>query len=216
MLLRSSDLASIGDLEPQQLQTFRNIYGGKNYFCRYKVCASANGFDSQETRDQHEAAHVWRYRCEVLNCFMGVRGFKKQRDLKLHYQKYHPVSKVPKLAFDIPSSTPDSLSRALEGLTIEYNPDVERSFSVELLHQFKAESVRSAVAISPNERYFAVGAKSVIHVCSLGSGEDVMRFEPGAPETNNGLEHNYVHDVCFTSDSNFLIAASRSKIMVCY
>ena len=145
---------------------------------------------------------------------MGDRGFKKQRDLKLHYQKYHPVSKVPKLAFDIPSSTPDILSRALEGLTIEYNPDVERSFSVELLHQFKAESVCSAVAIGPNERYFAVGRNNVIHVCSLGSGEGVMRFEMGAPETF--WEIDYVRDVCFTPDSNFLIAAFESgRIGVC-
>ena len=145
---------------------------------------------------------------------MGDRGFKKQRDLKLHYQKYHPPSKVPKLALDLPLSTPDSLSRTLEGLTIEYAPDVERSFSVELLHQFDAESPCSSVAISSNERYFAVGAKNVIHVCSLVSGEEVMRFEPGAPITNRGPE-NYVRGLCFTPNSNFLIASFGCEIMVC-
>ena len=210
VLLRSSDLTLVGDIEPQLLQTFRNIYGGQSYFCRYKICASATGFNSRETRDQHEAAHVWKYRCEVLNCFRGDRGFKEQRDLKLHCQMYHPPPEVPKLALDPPSSIPASLSRTLEGPTLVFPPDVKLSFSVELLHQFSADSECTSVAISPNEHYYAVGAKNVIHVCSLGSGEEVMRFEIGAPET-----YRWVRDVCFTPDSKLLIAAVGGEIMVC-
>jgi WD40 repeat protein len=172
-----------------------------------------NGFNSQETRDKHEAAHVWRYKCKELNCFMGDRGFKKQRDLNLHSLKYHPRPKAPELILDLPPLTPDPLSRTLEGLTIEYAPDVERSFSVELLHQFHTESVCFAAAISPDRRYFAVATKKMIQVCSLESGEEVMRFE-----VRNQMDHDeYLRDVLFTPDSNFLVGAGEAReVMVCY
>jgi WD40 repeat protein len=144
---------------------------------------------------------------------MGDRGFKKQRDLNLHSLKYHPRPKAPELILDLPPLTPDPLSRTLEGLTIEYAPDVERSFSVELLHQFHTESVCFAAAISPDRRYFAVATKKMIQVCSLESGEEVMRFE-----VRNQMDHDeYLRDVLFTPDSNFLVGAGEAReVMVCY
>lgn len=172
-----------------------------------------NGFSSQETRDKHEAAHVKRYKCTELNCFMGDQGFKKQRDLKLHSLKYHPRPKAPGLILDLPSLTPDPLSRSLEGLTIEYAPDVERSFSVELLHRFRMASVCTSAVISPDERYVAVAANKEITVFSLGSGAVVMVFQV---DEQRG-EDNYVRDALYTPDSNFLIGATESKeVMVCY
>lgn len=144
---------------------------------------------------------------------MGDRGFKKQRDLKLHSLKYHPRPKVPELILNTPSLTPDPLSRTLEGLSIKYAPDVERSFSVELLHKFQTEAVCCSAAISPNQRYFAVATNKMIQVCSLGSGEEVMRYKVG----NQMDGDDYVRDVLFTPDSNFLVGATETKmIMVCY
>lgn len=144
---------------------------------------------------------------------MGDRGFKKQRDLNLHSLKYHPRPKAPELILDLPPLTPDPLSRTLEGLTIEYAPDVERSFSVELLHHLPTKSVCLAAAISPDGRYFAVATKKMIQVCSLGSGEEVMRFDG----RNQMVDNDYVRDVLFTPDSNFLVGARMNQdVIVCY
>ena len=89
---------------------------------------------------------------------MSDQGFKKQRDLKLHCQKYHPPPKFPELVLDPPSLTQDSTSGIFEGLTIEYAPDLERAFTVDLLYQSRSEYMCTSVAISGDERYFAVGA----------------------------------------------------------
>lgn len=150
---------------------------------------------------------------------MGNQGFKKQRDLKLHSLKYHPRPKAPELILDLPSLTPDLpsltpdlLSRKLERLTIEYAPDVERSFSVELLHQFRMASICSYAAISPDERYFAVAANKVIQVFNFGSGEVVMSFDAAKQATDRAL----IRHALFTPDSNFLIGAINNNVMVCY
>ncbi len=217
VLLRSSDPALVDDLEPQQLQIFRTKYGGRSYFCRYSTCASSmNGFSSQDTRDQHEAIHVRKYKCDVLHCFMSDQGFKKQRDLKLHCQKYHLPPKVPELVLDPPSLTQDSLSGIFGEFTIEYAPDLERPFTVDLLYQFNAGTRYKSIAISGGERYFAVGDKE-IYICSLKSGKELMRFEVNVPGgTFEPDYHEYVHDLLFTTDSKFLIGAIRSgRIMVC-
>ena len=204
LLLRSSDPALVGDLEPQQLQKFRNIYGGRSYFCRYSTCASStNGFSSHDTRDHHEATHVRKYKCDVSNCFMSDQGFKKQRDLKLHCQKYHPLSKVPELILDPPSLTQDTSSGDFD---VEYAPDLERAFTVDLLYQFRIESWCSCVAISGDERYFAVGGDREIYICSLGSGKEVMRFEVNDPLP----VWDSVRGLLFTTDNELLIGATES------
>ena len=148
-----------------------------------------------------------------IKLLYGGSGFKKQRDLKLHSLKYHSRPKAPELILDLPSLTPDPLSRNLEGLTIEYAPDVERSFSVELLHQFHTAPVCCSAAISPDERYVAVAGKVGIVVFSLGLGEVVTVFE-----VDKQVDYdNYVRDALFSPDSNFLIGATESnEVMVCY
>ena len=217
LLLRSSDPALVGDLEPQQLQNFRNIYGGRSYFCRYSTCASStNGFSSQDTRDQHEATHVRKYKCDVLHCFMSDQGFKTQRDLKLHCQKYHSPPKVPELVLDPPSLTEDSPYGIFEGLTIEYAPDIERAFTVDLLYQVRSESVCSCVAISGDEHYFAVGGNEKIYICSLGSGKEVMRCKVNVPGPVQPDSDDRVHALLFTTDCKSLIGATENgRIMVC-
>ena len=192
LLLKSSDPALVGDLEPQQLQKFRNIYGGRSYFCRYSTCASStNGFSSQDTRDQHEATHVRKYKCDVSHCFMSDQGFKKQRDLKLHCQKYHPPPEVPELVLD-------------------------GSVTVDLVYEFKAKSECASIAISGDERYFAVGGNKKICICSLGSGKKVMRFEMEVPGFVPPDQDDYVRGLSFTTDSKFLIGATESgRILVC-
>ena len=40
LLLKSSDPALVGDLEPQQLEIFRNTYGGRSYSCRIALALS--------------------------------------------------------------------------------------------------------------------------------------------------------------------------------
>ena len=213
LLLRSSDPALVGDLEPKQLQNFRNIYGGRSYFCRYSTCASStNGFSSHGTRDQHEATHVRKYKCDVSNCFMSDQGFKKHRDLKLHCQKYHPPTKVPKLVLDPPSLTLDIPSG---GFHVEYAPDLERTFTVDLLYNFRIESACIGLAISGDERYLAVGGNSKIYICSLGSGKEIMRFEVNDPGPAKPVWDD-VRCLFFTTDSEFLIGATESgRIMVC-
>jgi hypothetical protein len=112
ILLRSSDPALVGCIESGLLQSFRDIYGGKSYFCRYHACASSvTGFDSSETRDRHEVGHVPKFKCEALGCFMADHGFKKQRDLKLHGQKYHPPPKAPNLTLAVSESQAEAKSR---------------------------------------------------------------------------------------------------------
>ncbi|KAK0514512.1 hypothetical protein JMJ35_003129 [Cladonia borealis] len=128
---------------------------------------------------------------------MSDQGFKKQRDLKLHCQKYHPPPKVPELVLD-------------EGLTIEYAHDLENSFTVDLLHQFTSEPACTSVAISGDERYFAVGADRKIYICSLGSGKEVMRFEVNTPGPVHPNDDEYFRDLAFTTNSKFLIGTSKS------
>ena len=217
VLLRSSDPALVEGLEPQQLQTFRNIYGGRSYLCRYSICASSrNGFSSQNKRDQHEATHVRKYKCDVLHCFMSDQGFKKQRDLKIHCQKYHPPPKVPVLVLDPPSLTQDSLSGIFDGLTVRYALDLECPFKVDLLYQFSPESTGSSIAISGDERYFAVGRGNKIYIYSLVSGKEVMEFELYVPRTTQPDYSDFVRDLSFTTDSKFLIGVTfNGRIMVC-
>ena len=217
LLLTSSDLTLVGDIEPQQLQTFRNIYSNRGYVCRFSSCASStNGFSSKDTRDRHEATHVRKYKCDVLHCFMSDQGFKKQRDLKLHCQMYHPPPNIPELVLDSPSLAYDSLSDILEGLTTEYAPDLERSFTVHLIYQFGSESVCAGVAISGDERYAAVGGNRKVYLYSLGSGKELMRFEVNAPGRVEPDAANYVRDLLFTADSKLLFGATESgRIMVC-
>ena len=192
LLLRSSDPALVGDLEPQQLQKFRNIYGGWSYFCRYSTCASStSGFSSQDTRDQHETTHVRKFKCDVSHCFMSDQGFKKQRDLKLHCQKYHPPPKVPELVLD-------------------------GSVTVDLVYEFNSKSECASIAISGDERYFAVGGNKKICICSLRSGKKVMRFEMEVPGFVPRDQDDYVRGLSFTTDSKFLIGATESgRILVC-
>ena len=217
LLLRSSDPALVGDIEPQQLQNFRNMYGGQSYFCRYSTCASStNGFSSQGTRDQHEAAHVRKYKCDVLNCFMGNQGFKNERELKLHCQKYHPKPKFPDLVIDLPSPTQDPSCDIVEGLTIKYAPDLERVFALDPLYQFRSEFELYSVAISPDERYFAMGGRMRVYIYNLESGTEVMWFELDGPGAFQD-EGDSVLDLLFTTDNEFLIGATEAgRVMVCY
>jgi hypothetical protein len=160
-----------------------------------------------------------KYKCEVLNCFMTDRGFKKSRDLKLHTQKYHPPPKIPSLTLSSsshepksesgPSSLLDNLSRDLGDLRIEYAPEVEKRFTVELLHQFKTTSVCCTTAISSDERYFAVGENKYLSICSMATGEFIKSFHMGA---DDDME-NYIRDLFFTLDSRGVVAASETKII---
>ena len=147
---------------------------------------------------------------------MSEQGFKKQRDLKLHCQKYHPTPKVPELVLDPPSLTQESPSNTFEELTIDYAPDLERSFTVDLLYQFRSESGCSSIAISGDERYFAVGGNRKICICSLGSGKEVMTFVMEVPEPLPQARDGHIRGLSFTTDSKFLIGATASgRIMVC-
>ena len=139
----------------------------------------------------------------------------KQRDLKLHCQMYHPPPKVPELILDSSSLAYDSLSDIREGVTIEYAPDLKRSFTVHLIYEFGSESGCSCVAISGDERYVAVGGDKV-YIYSLGSGKEVARFEMNVPESVEPDSEDHVYDLLFTADSKFLIGATESgRIMVC-
>jgi hypothetical protein len=156
-----------------------------------------------------------KYKCEVLDCFMADRGFKKPRDLKLHTQKYHPP-RIPSLPLNSPSHEPKSesgpssllenLSRDLGDLRIEYAPEVEKRFTIELLHQFTTTSVCCITAISSDERYFAVGANKQLSICSMATGEPIKSIHMDA---NYG--DCYIRDVFFTLDSRGVVAASENK-----
>lgn len=215
--MRSTEPELVNNVDSQQLQVFRDTYGSRSFHCRYTACVSSvTGFTSEELRNQHEATHVWKYKCKVLNCFMGKRGFRKQHELKLHCQKYHPVTRVPELVLP-PSLTPTSLSSTLEGLTIAYAPDVEQSFSVELLYQFKFHSVCCSTAISPDLLFFATATNRFVHLCSLKTEEEVWRFDMGGGEPTNSDDECYFRDVTFSPDGLSLVAASESgRIMVSY
>ena len=147
---------------------------------------------------------------------MSDQGFKKQRDLKLHCQKYHPPPKVPELVLDPPSLDHDSPSDILTELAIVYAPDLESSFTVDLLFEFVSESVCSCVAISGDERYVAVGRNRKIYICSLVTLKEVMRYEVNAPGPVQLDSYDYVRDLSFTRGSECLIGATESgRILVC-
>ena len=158
-----------------------------------------------------------KYKCEILNCFMADRGFKKPRDLKLHAQKYHPPPKIPSLTLDPPSHEPepdsgpssllDNLSQDVEDLRIEYAPQIKERFTVELLHQFTTTSVCSTSAISSDERYFAVGANKCLSICSMASGELIKSFRIDSVWD----EDNFIYDVKFTLDSRGVVAGLESR-----
>ncbi|KAL9110066.1 MAG: hypothetical protein Q9227_005405 [Pyrenula ochraceoflavens] len=222
ILLKSSDAELVDYIEPQELQIFRDTYSSRSFFCRYTACASrVTGSNSQAVRDQHEATHIWKYKCKVLNCFRERQGFKKQRDLKLHYQKYyHPSTEVPKLIL-APSLTPASLSGIidgpgiLDGLRIDYAPDVKRSFSIKLLYEIQFNSVPCSTAISPGQHFFAAAANLTVNLFSLETGKEVWTFDISVGEASDVGKDNYGRDVCFSPDGFSLIAGAEcGRIMV--
>ena len=217
-LLKCPNSALVDCLDPEQLQSFRRTFGSHAFYCRYKACTSSIvGFDSLETRNNHEGGHMRKYKCAVLNCFMADRGFKKPRDLKLHAQKYHPPPKIPSLNLHSPSQKPksesdpssllDNLSQDVEDLRIDYVPEIEQRFTVELLHQFTTTSVCCTTAISSDERYFAVGANKCLSICSMASGELIKSFRIDSVWD----EDNYIRDVEFTLDSRAVVAGLESR-----
>jgi hypothetical protein len=213
-LLKRPNSTSLDCLDPEQLELFRSTFGSHAFYCRYKACVSSiTGFDSLDTRNNHEGGHMRKYKCEVLNCFMADRGFKKPRDLKLHTQKYHPPPKIPSLTLNLPSHKPKpdsgpssllgNLSRNLGDLRIDYAPEVEKRFTVELLHRFTTLSVCYAIAISSDERYFAGGGKEILYIFSMATGEFIKSFYVDA---GDGREV-YLRAIFFTLDSRGIVAA---------
>jgi WD40 repeat protein len=158
-----------------------------------------------------------KYKCEVLNCFMADRGFKKPQDLKLHTQKYHPPPKIPTLTLNTPPHEPksesdsssllDNLSQDVANLRIDYAPETEKRFTVELLHQFTTTSYCCTTAISSDERYFAVGADKCISICSMATGKFIKSFHLDTDFEGD----NFVRGVVFTPDSRGIVAASESR-----
>jgi hypothetical protein len=156
-----------------------------------------------------------KYKCEVLNCFMADRGFKKPRDLRLHAQKYHPPPKIPILTLNSPSHEPkselgpssllDNLSQDVEDLRIDYAPEIKQRFTVELLHQFTTTTVCCIAAISSDECYFAVGANKCLSICSMATGELIKSFHMDSKLD----EDNYIRCAVFTLDSRDVVAASE-------
>jgi hypothetical protein len=158
-----------------------------------------------------------KYKCEVLNCFMADRGFKKPQDLKLHTQKYHPPPKIPTLTLNTPPHEPksesdsssllDNLSQDVANLRIDYAPETEKRFTVELLHQFTTTSYCCTTAISSDERYFAVGADKCISICSMATGKFIKSFHLDTDFEGD----NFVRGAVFTPDSRGIVAASESR-----
>ena len=138
-------------------------------------------------------------------------------DLELDCETDYPPSEMPQLLMDLPSLAHDPPSDLSKGLIIVYEPDVECSFTVHLLHQFWSESVCTCIAISGDERYFAVGGNRKIYVCSLKPGDEVMTLDVTVPGPVQEDPDDFVRDLSFTADSKFLIGATDSgRIMVCY
>ena len=74
----------------------------------------------------------------------------------------------------------------------------------------------TCVAISGDERYFAVGGNRKIYICRSGTGKEVMRFEVNAPGPVQPDCDDYVRALLFTKDCKFLFGATESgRIMVC-
>ena len=137
-------------------------------------------------------------------------------DLELDCEKDHPPSEVSETVLDSPSLADASSPDISKGLIIEYAPDLEHSFTVNLLHQFRSDSVCTCIAVSSDERYFAVGGNRKIYICRVNSGDEVMRLETDVQRPSQEDPDDYIRDLSFTGDDRYLIGATDSgRIMVC-
>jgi hypothetical protein len=79
------------DFDSVLWETFKAAHGNAKYSCRYQECAqSTSSFSSVSEREQHETAHMRKFKCKVAYCLYEIIGFTRQRDLSQHYTKYHP------------------------------------------------------------------------------------------------------------------------------
>lgn len=131
-------------------------------------------------------------------------------DLELDCETDDPPSEMPELFMDFPSLAHDPPS------DLVYAPDLECSFTVHLLHQFWSESVCTCIAISGDERFFAVGGSRKIYVCSFKPGDEAMTLDVTVAGPVQEDPDDFVRDLSFTADSQFRIGATESgRIMVC-
>lgn len=90
LLQDNFDVSTLGLSNQVLVEFLKAHYSGASY-CRFPNCPRGEvAFQSTKQRDQHELAHLPRYQCTKPQCAWRGQGFKTQKLLKIHDQKYHP------------------------------------------------------------------------------------------------------------------------------
>ncbi|CZR55635.1 uncharacterized protein PAC_05523 [Phialocephala subalpina] len=73
----------------EELRKFRDTYRDSAFTCRYPHCdRAAEGFDSSQEREKHEAKHRREYRCDAPTCAYSEMGFATRAQLNRHTRKH--------------------------------------------------------------------------------------------------------------------------------
>ncbi|KAL7964170.1 hypothetical protein HDV63DRAFT_398832 [Trichoderma sp. SZMC 28014] len=93
-------------ISAEELELFKSQFRASAFTCRLKSCPRATlGFETIESRLEHESTHVRKIRCTFPHC--NFPPFVSPQSLKIHVKKYHSRNLAPKSIKDIrTSSTP--------------------------------------------------------------------------------------------------------------
>jgi hypothetical protein len=91
-ILNQSDHPGIS---AEELELFKSQFRASAYTCRLKSCPRATlGFETEQSRHDHELAHVRKFRCTFPDCHFPP--FLSAQALKGHANKYHNPNPAPK------------------------------------------------------------------------------------------------------------------------
>lgn len=117
--------------------------------------------------------------------------------------KYASVDEVKNL--------PGDQKKIGEGWFSVFNPQVQRTLNITLLHTFSVESVVCCVRFSLDGRYLAVGCRNSAQIFDAFTGE--KKYTLSIPSVDDPTKEIYVRSVCFSPDGKYLATASEDLLV---
>ena len=111
----------------------------------------------------------------------------------------------------------DSMGRPMDDWNVVHNPTSNIKINVELSHTLDHDSVVCCVRFSSDGRFMSTGCNKMAVLYDAETGRRICMFSrEGVLETQKELDNlscgdSYVRSVCFSPDSNYLVAGAEDK-----